>query len=198
MISYSPPKSQAWGHRVGRHTATKIVDLGMKFLSEQCSSVTTPQSELEIGWMCENQPELSRSIDELTSRVGEASATIDFPFPNGLFRQNRWSLSSTHLTVIAEWFDRVKEQVEENAVVATCGTCWGIQWKNDPETVSGGMFGIHLGRPHRITTMFTFPDISRYEMTKRYLIAVGFVTLSDKHISPKTALSPRNQEITKR
>ncbi len=190
MISYSPPKSQAWGHRIGRLSASKIVDIGLQFIEEQCSCSSTPESELGIGWMSDCDSNISRSVNELIREIGEPITTVDVPSLVGTFRQNQWTLSSGHLVAIASWFDLVREPLKHKELVATCGTCWGIQWRINNKRISGGMFGIHLGQPHRLTTAFTFPDISHYEIIKRYLSDIGLVKLSDTHIRPKTALRP--------
>jgi hypothetical protein len=49
---------------------------------------------------------------------------------------------------------------------------------------------MHLGRPHRVTTMFTFRDVERYQQTKAYLAQAGLVKLSDKHLHPELVKNP--------
>ena len=49
------------------------------------------------------------------------------------------------------------------------------------------MFGIHLGRPHRITTIFTFRDLQQYETIKSALSDLGLPELSDRHLRPRIA-----------
>ena len=69
MIQYSPPKSQVWGHQVGRHSAEKVVELGLQFLSDNCRETSTPETELRIGWKCDDI-DVTSSVDELIQVIG--------------------------------------------------------------------------------------------------------------------------------
>jgi hypothetical protein len=57
-----------------------------------------------------------------------------------------------------------------------------------PLDAPGGIFGVHLGRPHRITTTFNFRDVAGYRDIQAYLSQIGLVELSDRHVRPKAAV----------
>src|SRR5689334_15979691 len=50
VIQYNPPKSQVWGHQVGRLQAAAVVERGLGFLDAHCSVIDAQPSELMIGW----------------------------------------------------------------------------------------------------------------------------------------------------
>ena len=91
---------------------------------------------------------------------------------------------------VATSFDKLAKSLGTKEVVAQATTFWTFAWRDElppllPFQSAGGMFGIHLGRPHRITTMFTFRDVERYLSMKAYLAELGLAELSDKHLRPK-------------
>jgi hypothetical protein len=53
------------------------------------------------------------------------------------------------------------------------------------------MFGVHLARPQRITTMLSFRTVEQYQAVKAELKRLELVELSDRHIRPKLTSSQR-------
>jgi hypothetical protein len=194
MIRYTPPKSQIWGHQVGRLSATAIVDRGTQFLSTNCTIINSQPSLLMVGWNTTLHPVVSKLADEIDQTLGQPTVVNELPSADGqLFRQRHWSFAAEHLPAVATWFDRLAQPMKTQDVVAQSSTYWAFAWQDElppllPLQSAGGMFGIHLGKPHRITTMFTFRDVQRYQNIKAYLAELGLVELSDKHVRPKMSL----------
>lgn len=197
MIRYHPPKSQVWGHQVGRLTATEVVDRCRRFLDEQCMVVNSQPSELTVGWNSGRDALLLGIVAEVEQTLGPATAVVERPGPGGqVFRLRRWPFAAEKLAAVGAWFDRLADAMETPEVVAHSSTIWGFAWRDEPPQVRalespGGMFGVHLGRPHRISTLFSFRDLERYAMIKRYLEEVGLARLSDKHLRPKVRVDAK-------
>ncbi|MDB5345626.1 MAG: hypothetical protein JWP89_4003 [Schlesneria sp.] len=191
MIRYSPPKSQIWGHQVGRLSATAIVDRCTQFLSDKCTIIYSQPSELMVGWNSTLHPLLSELAVEIDQVLGQPTAINELPSADGeLFRQHRWQFSLDYLPAVATWFDRLAKPMKTQDVVAQSITYVMFAWQDEPPPLlpmqsAGGTFGIHLGVPHRITTMFSFRDVNRYQSIKGYLSQIELVELSDKHVRPK-------------
>src|SRR5438874_12776706 len=89
VIRYSPPKSQVWGHQVGRLTATAVVDQCLSFLDSHCSVINSQPSELMIGW---NEGPAARVTEEVVADVeltlGQPTTVNEMPSGDGRrFRQ---------------------------------------------------------------------------------------------------------------
>lgn len=111
-----------------------------------------------------------------------------------LFRQRRWPFTADRLPIVATWFDTLADVQKTRDVAAHSSTFWHFAWRDEPAPLlpmesAGGMLGIHLGRPHRITTMFSFRDLDQYASVKAALSELGLVELSDKHLRPRVGSS---------
>jgi hypothetical protein len=192
VIRYSPPKSQVWGHQVGRLTATAVVERCLSFLNAHCSVIDSQPSELMIGW---NEGPNERATQDVVADVdrtlGQPTTVNEMPSADGRrFRQRRWPFTADRLSVVATWFDKLADVLKTQEVVAQSSTNCIFAWRGEPEPLrplesAGGMLGIHLGRPHRITTMFSFRDLEQYASIKAALSELELVELSDKHLRPK-------------
>ena len=176
MISYKPPKSQVWGHQVGRLSASDVVDRALRFLEQECTIASDPSpSELMLGWMPATCPAASELAIEINQTLGPPREMRDHPSSGGkIFRQHRWSFTADKLPTIAGWIDRLAEPLAAGDAVVHCSTNWIFTWRGEPPPVvplesPGGMFGVHLGKPHRVTTMFSFGDMEKYERIKASL-----------------------------
>ncbi len=192
MISYSPPKSQVWGHQVGRLTATAVVERCLSFLDSHCSVINSQASELMIGWNeGRNAGVTEEVVVDVDRTLGQPTAVNEMPSGDGRrFRQRRWPFTPERLPMVATWFDKLADALMTQDAVAHSSTNWIFAWRGEPEPLramesAGGMLGIHLGRPHRVTTMFSFRDFDQYASVKAALSELELVELSDKHLRPK-------------
>jgi hypothetical protein len=156
-----------------------------------------------IGWI--NGPHADVAEDvvrEVDRTLGEPTAVNEMPSGDGKrFRQRRWPFTSERLPVVAAWFDKLADVLKTKDVVAHSSTNLIFAWRDEPAPLSpmesaGGMLGIHLGRPHRITTMFSFRDRDRYASIKAALSELELVELSDKHLRPKAGTSAAKRRAT--
>jgi hypothetical protein len=118
---------------------------------------------------------VSEVATEIDQTLGEPVAVNDRPDLAGqVICHRRWPFSAEKLTAVAMWFDRLVESLKTQGVTAYSSTSWVFAWRDEPPPLRplaspGGMFGVHLGHPHRITTMFTFRDIEQYLSVKAHL-----------------------------
>jgi len=191
VIKYCPPKSQIWGHRLGRLTAVQIVERGLRFLNEQSSTAEAKPAEFIVDWSAHSDRSVSETIHAINGQLGAAAKVGDYRDGTGLmFHHLRWLVSAAQLPAVASWFDELREALHQGEVVAHCSMTWMFKLKDEAgedESVEryGGMFGIHLGRVQGITTMFGFRDVAHYGTIKDYLRSIELVELSDKHVRPK-------------
>lgn len=192
MIRYNPPKSQVWGHQVGRLTATAIVERCLGFLDSHCVVINSQPSELMIGWNDGPHAVVAEEVaDDVDHTLGRPTTVNEIPDGDGrLFHQRRWPFSAEHLLFVATRFDKMAEALKTQDVVAQSSTFWMFAWRDAPAPLRpmespGGMLGVHLSRPHRITTMFSFRDLDKYATVKAALSDLELVELSDKHLRPK-------------
>jgi hypothetical protein len=141
VIEYSPPKSQIWGHEVGRLAAGVVVERALRFLDAHCIVIDPPP-----------QPSELKQLLDAAAKM-DAGAPVD--------------------------------------PVSPISVMWEFMWRDDsppaqPQEARGGVFGVHLSRPHRITTMFSFRDMEHYSLIKESLKDLGLVQLSDRHLRPKS------------
>ncbi len=90
------------------------------------------------------------------------------------------------------------EPIKKKHAVPDIYMLWPFRWNDEAPVYnpvfkdgldwSGNMFGINLGRPHRLTTTFNFRDIDQYFAIKKYLADIDLVALSDIHIRPKGSI----------
>jgi hypothetical protein len=176
--------------------ATALVERCLSFLDSRCSVINSQPSELMIGW---NEGPKARVIEEVVADVdralGQPTTVNEMPSGDGRrFRQRRWPFTPERLPVVATWFDKLADALKTQDVVAHSSTNWIFAWRGEPEPLrplesAGGMIGIHLGRPHRVTTMFSFQDLEQYASVKAALRELELVELSDKHLRPKVGTS---------
>jgi hypothetical protein len=191
VIRYSPPKSQVWGHQVGRLSAGAIVERSTAFLGSQCTIINSQPSELMIGWNAGQDEALVEVLGEIDQALGRPTTVNERASAGAeLFRQRRWPFGAESLRAVAGWFDRLAALLKTREVVAQSSTFWVFAWRGEavplrPLESAGGMFGIHLGRPHRITTVLSFRDLEQYETIKAALAELDLVELSDRHLRPK-------------
>ena len=130
-------------------------------------------------------------VGEIDQTLGEPATANERRDVDGRhFRQRRWTFSAGQLSAVAAWFDQLSDALKTQEVVAQSSTFWGFAWRDEssplpPMESAGGMFGIHLGRRHRVTTMFLFRDLAQYASIKAALSELKLVELSDKHLRPK-------------
>jgi hypothetical protein len=197
MLRYSPPKSQVWGHQVGRLSAAEIVDRCLRFLNDECVVIGSQLSELMIGWNDAQHSFLSEVASEIGRALGNPSTANEAPSVGGqIFRQRRWPFSADKLQAVAGWFDNLREAIKTRDVVAQSSIIWIFAWRDEPQPLrplesAGGMFGVHLGQPHRITTAFSFRSLDRYEKIKESLAILELAELSGRHLRPKVGVGKR-------
>jgi hypothetical protein len=130
-------------------------------------------------------------VREVDQTLGEPTTINEMPSGDGRrFRQGRWPFEAERLPVVATWFDALADARKTQDVVAYSSTFWFFAWRDEPAPLrlmesAGGMVGIHLGRPHRVTTTFSFRDLKKYASVKTALSELELVELSDKHLRPK-------------
>ena len=192
MIRYNPPKSQIWGHQVGRLAATDIVARGVSFLASHCTILDSQPSELMIGWNDGPHGHVVEAVvNEIDQAIGLPTVANEMPIADGrLFRQRRWLFPPERLSAVAAWFDKLAGLLKTQDVVAHSSTFWTFAWRDEVATLhplesAGGTFGIHLSHRHKITTMFSFRDLDQYASVKSVFGALGLAELSDRHLRPK-------------
>lgn len=192
MIRYSPPKSQVWGHQVGRLSATTIVERSRNFLQNHGVVFDAPQSELLVSWNDGPHAQAAEDvIRELGNALNQPTTVTHLPHgPGQPSHHYHWSFPSEGLAVVATCFDQLSAAIKAQDITAQSSTIWSFAWRNEPApllpmTSAGGLFGIHLGLPHRITTAFTFRDLEQYAGVKAALCDLELVELADKHLRPR-------------
>lgn len=144
-----------------------------------------------IGWPAVHHERVSPIVEQLTHSLGKPGTENEVPSPDDeVFRQYRWTFNNELLSDVATAIDELTELLKIQEVVAQSNTVWMFAWEDEPSPINplesaGGMLGIHLGRPHRITTMFSFRDVAKYEAIKASLSEMKLVELSDRHLRPK-------------
>jgi hypothetical protein len=99
MLIYHPPKSQVWGHRVGRLKTMQLFDRSERFVQEQMLVQPPQTADFTVNWMPVRAPEISSSIesfrDSINSHPRRLDDSIQFrlnqPLPDdqGLSEKNR-------------------------------------------------------------------------------------------------------------
>lgn len=190
MLHYHPPKSRIWGQQVGRLAASQVVERGLRFLNERCVNVTMDSSDIRVSELDSPVPGAVQAITALWG--GEPQVDEGRDADGSVIRSFKWPLAAAQLPAVARWFDSVRQQLTRGATPFT-STYWSFDWPGPPPPSKGskpafrfgGTLGIHLGCPHRVTTMFSFRDVEHYAEIKAYLSGIGLVDLSDKHVRPK-------------
>ena len=191
MLHYHPPKAQVWGHQVGRLSATTLVDRSLRFLNDRCAVIGSQPSDLVILWNAALHPAVRDVVADIDEALGPATAVNKLRDASGqVFRQHHWPFPADKLPAVARWFGELADSMRTKQVVARASTIWSFAWSDEPPPLRhletpGGLFGVHLFPPHRITTSFSFRDMDHYVRIKAYLAELGLVQLSDRHLRPK-------------
>lgn len=191
MIRYCPPKSQVWGHHVGRLKATDLVDKALRFLDRHCTIISSEPSELMLLFHPAEYPWIAELTNEIDRTLGAApNGCQDLAVMGRAMRQCRWPINWGQLPVVAPIFDRLSDVLATGDVIAQCSASWIFAWRDEPPPLRpldspGGLFGVYLGKPHRITTMFSFRDTDHYDAIKADMQKLALVELSDRHLRPK-------------
>jgi hypothetical protein len=196
MFNYQPPKSQVWGHRLGRLTSAQIWERAIQFLQEQTVIEAPLQADFSVVWVPGRCQSLASDMDRFHCSLGPPAAEnslasrVDEPA-----QCVRWNLPIHQMGPIAAWLDKVHESASER-ITARAGGNLMFKWSRshgEGSTDRGGMFGVHLGTVRAITTMFSFASREHYHAIKQYLADIGLVELSDKHLKP--ARQPRKARV---
>jgi hypothetical protein len=190
VIRYSPPKSQIWGHQVGRLSAVSVVERVSRFLDAHATVLKSQASDLTIEWSSSQDAAVAGVAAEMERALGLPKTGSEMPAPDGrVYRHRCWQYQAELLPAVAAWFDRLADLMKARDVFAQASTSWLIAWRDEgpprPTESTGGMFGIHLGRPHRLTTAFDFRNLEQYAKVKAALRQLQLVELSDKHLRPR-------------
>jgi len=191
MIQYHPPKSQIWGHRVGRLSAATVVERALRFLEEHCTIISSGPAQFAVSWTSPDYPSIRQVIDEIDQVLGRPEAVVSLPMPDGqTFHKSVWPFPDARLGAVAAWIDRLAGLSKSSDVLAHTSKFWSFAWRDEPQPAlfqqsAGGRFGVHLGPPNRITTSFSFRDMDRYQAMKKYFKDIGLANLSDKHVRPR-------------
>jgi hypothetical protein len=65
MLNYHPPKSQVWGHRVGRLSTLELFDRSAQFVREQMIILAEPNTQFTVDWTAVRSPEISESVESI-------------------------------------------------------------------------------------------------------------------------------------
>ena len=192
VIRYNPPKARVYGHQIGRLTATAVVERCASFLDAHCTILRSQPSELMIGWKEGPHAALTEEVvGEINLALGPPRTSNVMPSAYGeLLGERCWQFAPEQLAAVAAWFDRLADGLKTQEVVAYSSTLWLFAWRDELPPLRvlespGGTLGIHLGRPHRIMTVFLFRDLDQYARIKAALSSLGLVELSDRHLHPK-------------
>lgn len=199
LVTYSPPKSSHWGHRVGRHRATDLMDLAFRFLDEKCniSSASVPTCMLFLA--TGNSADANSEMLEAAKRViVDGAADVQMYLPGASCVKAVTPQPVERVREIAENFDSFVDAFPGVVTGAAISVGWMFAWKSELESVpplaaAGGLFSVALGKPHVVTTMFNFRSLDDYFSIKEYLAAIGLCNLSDKHVKPKRLIEEWNQ-----
>jgi hypothetical protein len=89
------------------------------------------------------------------------------------------------------WSVRLNSRAQ--GIAWQCIAIWGFDWLDADDSIpqtqlNTNMFGIQLGIPHRISTMFGFQTVDDYYSVTALFAEIGLVNLSDKHVHPKGSI----------
>ena len=188
MLPYRPPRSQVWGHRVRRRSAVLLHDAAVRFLAERTHIIQSNGPLFSIGWVPTRSPEITPLVDGVRSLI--ASTPFGSKFTNcrgDSGTEWRWTVAPGEVRSLAEWVDAVRREAPPDDLWVTLNHTTVFRWNDaagEVGTTTGGMFGVHLGRPRAVTTQFSFESNAHYRAVKAYLSEIGLVDLSDRNLRP--------------
>jgi len=197
-ISYSPPKSQGWGHSVSRLSPVQLYELTEMFLREQTIQFGESTQEFTILWEPANAGPIAATINALPLFAGPGREDRTGSVANRLYRRISQKVELASLRGAVELVQNLEPELKKQGGLACCTLHRSVQfrWRDSsgssaavPERNSIMMLGISFGRPRGISTMFGFDSVQHYRRIQEYLKRIGLATLSDKHIRPKDALA---------
>ena len=197
MLSYRAPKSQMWGHRLSRLSAVDLLDRAELFLRERTIAKQPATAEFLVVWTPRRSPAISESIEVVRRVLASQPTTHDCT--NKYYEPARnlsWTLGPDQVRPAALWLEQMYAEHGEDDFSANLSSTIIFEWNdlaNDGSPRHGGMFGFHLARPRGVTTMFGFPSMEHYQGIKEYLVRIGLVVLSDKHLREVKPLRRRGR-----
>jgi hypothetical protein len=198
MFFYMPPKSQIWGHRVGRLSSVEILERSTRFLDELTNVIGSTTQKFRISYR-------EDALEYGTAAVGAASKLIAAA-PGSLNRFEGWDgiqyditwtlITPDELKPLATWLDTLGNRpIDQFSANAECHI--NFNWKStaaDPSPTSGqNMFTVRLGRSSVLMTMFGFDSLEHFEQVKKYLSGIDLCVLSDKHLRPMKVREPKGK-----
>lgn len=195
MLYYRAPKSQLWGHRVGRLSAEEVLDRAEQFVRDKCTVEKSALASFSVIWTPCRSPQLAASVATLQSSLTAQSQAFGC---TNRYREPatelRWTLNDADMCSAARWLDGTFEKLGAEESHATLTKFVTFRWREVPsgaDTKSGGMFGYNLAKPRAVTTMFAFESIAHYEAIKEYLARIGLAMLSDKRLKESSVARRR-------
>jgi hypothetical protein len=188
MLNYHPPKSQVWGHRVGRLSTLELFDRSAQFVREQMIILAEPNTQFTVDWTAVRSPEISESVESIRKVLSAR------PIPGIASNKYRkrlqslsWNVNTDEMRAAVLWLETIAGQHDEAEFSARLSSTLTFHWSSvpgDEPAKCGGMFGVYLPRPGTLTTMFSFVSLEHFQAIKQYLSQIGLVVLSDKHLRP--------------
>jgi hypothetical protein len=197
-ITYHPPKRQRWGHRVGRLSPLQLHERSETFLRDKTIVVALHEPEVTVIWSPADSIFISQSIDSLPPGVGGADGEGEGDFFGKALRRITRKLSPASLQAAVEWLEATEPHLNNPGGLPPKTLLYryvDFQWRDSsiaedaPVPFPNSMLGVFYSRPRCVSTFFQFETIQQYYNVKTYLIDLELVTLSDKHVRPKGAIS---------
>jgi hypothetical protein len=107
-------------------------------------------------------------------------------------------LSPASLHAAVEWLEAIEPHLNNRGGLHPSIRLYryvDFQWRDtsiaedSPVPFPNSVLGVFYSRPRCVSTFFQFETIQRYYNVKKYLIDLELVTLSDRHVRPKGAIS---------
>ncbi|MDB5324401.1 MAG: hypothetical protein JWN40_6032 [Phycisphaerales bacterium] len=186
MLNYHPPKSQLWGHRVGRLSTLELLDRSEQFVREQMIIQTAPNANFTVNWTSTRSLGISESVQSIRQVLlaQPVAGTASNKYRERL-QSLTWKLTTEEMRAAAVWLDAMAGQHQEDEFSGTLSRTLTFRWSSVPggePARCGGMFAVYLPRPGALTTMFGFVSMEHYQAIKDYLAQIGLVVLSDRHL----------------
>jgi hypothetical protein len=197
-ISYQPPKRQRWGHQVGRLSPLQIYDRFETFLRDKAVVVTLCEPEVTVIWSPTDSFFVSQAVGTLPPSVDGTEDQNEGPFYGKTYRRVTRKLAPASLADAIAWLEANENQIINRDIPLQSVLLHRFvhfRWRNSPDpeeapvSLPNSMIGIYYSRPRQISTHLHFVYLQQYRELKHYLLELGLVKLSDKHIRPKRAIS---------
>ena len=181
-LFYQPPRSQGYGHRVGRLTSVQILDLAERFRHEQTISEKPPTFNFYVRTVVGGPAFVTNAISEIENIISVAPRISMGTWPGYAGTRNYdWQPPPDKLTAVATWLDKMHACQSEPEFWSDCSVFTQFRWKSPPGSTppsskSGGFFGFSLGL-RSVTTMFEFISVEHFRAVQRYLTLHWFGSL---------------------